>query len=207
MMCGHPSTEDVWSIRETLSHIGACAESMPINAFQHMHQCLHFADDWEENGDTNWEDLYLDETLPTPATDKHKAKFIMVKDTFNVHWKELVSHGLHITFDKSRVAGWYTSSITIGPDLKPILTGMTLRSMSNMIGLLVTFKLHVHTYNGEEDEDMNKSNPNAGGAGIQKIINLPKPSLTNSWGVATRLPWIPCTYASLLLKLIKRGGS
>ena len=44
MMRGHPSMEEAGSTWELLRHIGVCAESMPINAFQNMHQCLHFAD-------------------------------------------------------------------------------------------------------------------------------------------------------------------
>ena len=39
---------------------------------------------------------------------------------FNKRWKELATYGLHVTFVKSRVAGWYKSLITIGPDPKPI---------------------------------------------------------------------------------------
>ena len=67
MMRGHPSMEDAWSTRESLRHIGA----MSINAFRDMHQCLHFADDWEEDRDAEWEDVYLDERVPAPATAKH----------------------------------------------------------------------------------------------------------------------------------------
>ena len=73
MMRGHPLMEDVWSMWETSYHIGACAESMPINTFQDMHQCLYFADNREEGGDTDWEDIYLDEKVPAPATAKHQA--------------------------------------------------------------------------------------------------------------------------------------
>ena len=75
------------------------------------------------------EDVYLDGKVPTPATAKHRAQFGMVEDAFNVRWKELVSYSLHITFDESRVVGWYKSSITIGPEPKPILTNATLHSM------------------------------------------------------------------------------
>jgi hypothetical protein len=42
----------------------------------------------------------------------------MAEDAFNTHWKELVPYGLHITVDKTRVAGWYKSSTTIGHDQK-----------------------------------------------------------------------------------------
>ena len=55
----------------SLRHIGACAERMPINAFQDMHWCLQFADAWEEDEDADWEDAYLDEKVPASATAKH----------------------------------------------------------------------------------------------------------------------------------------
>ena len=67
----------------------------------------------------------------------------MVEDALNTCWKELVPCGLHITFDESRVAGWYESLITIDPDPKPIWTGATLHSMCVMFGQLATFKLYV----------------------------------------------------------------
>jgi hypothetical protein len=172
MMRGHPSMEDTWSTRESLYHIGACAESMTINAFQDIHRCLHFADDWEEDGEAEWDSVYLDERVKAPATAVHRCKFAMVEDAFNKRWKELVSFGVHLTFDESRVAGWYKSSITIGPDPKPIRTGATLHSMCVTFGPLASFKLHVRVYGGRKDEDMNKRSPNVAGKSVQKFINL-----------------------------------
>ena len=51
MMCGHSSIEYSWSTCDLLHYVGACAESMPLSAFEDMHRCLYFADEWEE--DTN----------------------------------------------------------------------------------------------------------------------------------------------------------
>merc|ERR1712086_865396 len=143
MMRGHPSIEHSWSTRDSLFHVGQCAESMLLAAFEDMHRCLHFADDWEEDADANWEDVYLDKKVQLSATAKHRVKFGMVEDAFNKRWKELVAYGLHITFDKSRVAGWYKSSITIGPEPKPIRTGVTLHLIYITFGPLSTYKLHV----------------------------------------------------------------
>ena len=106
----------------------------------------------------------------------------MVKDTFNTHWNELVSYGLRINFNKRRVAGWYKSSINIGPGPRLIRTGATLCSICITFGPLVTFKLHVRTYGGREDKDMNKLNPNVEGGGIQKFINLLKTFFTEFMG-------------------------
>ena len=71
-----------------------------------------------------------------------------------------MTYGLHITFDESRVAGWYKSSITIGPEPKPIRTGATLHSMCFTFGPLSTYKLHVRAYGGREDEETNKKTKN-----------------------------------------------
>jgi hypothetical protein len=38
-------------------------------------------------------------------------------------------HGKWVTVDESRVAGWYHSCITIGPEPKPIRTGATIHSL------------------------------------------------------------------------------
>jgi hypothetical protein len=173
MMKGHPSIEHAWNTRDSLLHVGPCAESMPLAAFMDMHRCLHFADDWEEDADTDWEDVYLDEKVEATPTAKHRVKFGMVEDAFNKRWKELVTFGVHITFDESRVAGWYKSSITIGPEPKPIRTGATLHSMCVTFGPLATYKLHVRAYGGREDEEMNKKTKNVeGGKSKQKFINL-----------------------------------
>ena len=72
---------------------------------------------------------YLDKQVESPATVSHRVTFRMVKDSFNKRRKELLTYVLHITFDRSRVAGWDTSSITIGPEPKSIRTGATLHSM------------------------------------------------------------------------------
>ena len=53
MLRAYPSMEDVWSTWELLHHISTCAENMPMNAFQDMHRCLHFADNWEEDRDAD----------------------------------------------------------------------------------------------------------------------------------------------------------
>jgi hypothetical protein len=43
-------------------------------------------------------------------------------------WQACVNPGKWITTDESRVAGWYHSVMTIGPDPKPIRTGATLHT-------------------------------------------------------------------------------
>ena len=99
MMKEHPSIEHSWNTRDSLFHVGPCAESMPLAAFEDILRCLHFTDDWEEDADANWEDVYLDEKVEASATAKHRVTFGMVEDAFNKHWKEPVTYGLHMTFD------------------------------------------------------------------------------------------------------------
>ena len=116
--------------------------------------------------------MYLEEKVEASATAKHRVKLAMVKNAFNNYWKELVTYGLHITFDESRVAGWYKYSITICPEPKPIRTGATLHSICVTFGPLSTYNLHVRVYDGREDEEMNKKTKNVKGNSKQKFINL-----------------------------------
>ena len=73
-------------------------------------------------------------------------------------WQAIVNFGKWITTDESRVAGWYHSVMTCGPEPKPIRTGATLHTVCVTDGPLSTYKLFARTYGGKTDEDMNKRN-------------------------------------------------
>ena len=167
----------------------------------------YFADDWEEDVDADWEDVDLDKKVELSATAKQRVKFGMVEDAFNKRWKELVTFGLHIMFDESMVAGWYTSSITIGPEPKHIRIGVTLHLMCVTFGPLSTYKLHVCAYGRREDEEMNRKTKNVKGNSKQKFINLLEILLPTSWVVVTLPQWIQPTWASSARKLAERCGS
>jgi hypothetical protein len=47
-MKGLPSIDNCWSTHESLDAVGTAKESMPSDAFYDMMQCMHFADDWED---------------------------------------------------------------------------------------------------------------------------------------------------------------
>ena len=83
MIRGHPSIEHSWNTRDSMFHVSLCAESMSLVAFKDMHQCLHFADDWNEDADAGWEEVYLDEKVEASGTEKYRVKCVMVKDAFN----------------------------------------------------------------------------------------------------------------------------
>ena len=144
---------------------------MTKDAFQDLHRCLHFADDWEEENGVVWDDVYLDEKVSSSETAaKHRTKFCMVEDAINARWKEVVTWGQYVTFAESRCAGWYKSGMTIGPDPKPIWTDATLHSMCVTYGPLRSFKLHVCTYGGKSDEDLSQTTLYTGTT--QKFINF-----------------------------------
>ena len=109
----------------------------------------------------------------------------MVEDAFNKRWKELVTYGLHIIFDESSVACWVKSSITMGPDPKPVRTGATIHLICITFRPLSTYKLHVCAYGGREDKEMNKKTKNVKGHSKQKFINLLETFLPSSWVVVT----------------------
>ena len=147
-----------------------CMESMPKNAFKNMYSCLHFNNDWD-NGEEWEDDIYTDRKMCSlDGTAHHQRKFLMFKDGFNIWWKECVEFGKWLTFDKSRVAGWYHSPITQGPDPKPIWTGATIHSLAITHGDLVLYKVHIQVFGGKTDGDLGKTNNNT--VTIQKWINL-----------------------------------
>jgi hypothetical protein len=112
---------------------------MRINAFQDMHHCLHFADNWEEDCKVVWNNVYLDgSTMAADGIATHCMKFAMVEEACNTCRKELVLFDIHIMFDEGRVSGWYKSSITIRPESKPIWTGAILHLMCVTFGPLAT---------------------------------------------------------------------
>ena len=143
MIRGFPSITETWSTRESLDAIGAVKECMHQDAYKDIHHCMHFSDDWELEGDEDWNAIYPDEKYePSPDSPQHKRKFDHMENGFNERWKECVHFGRWVTADESRVAGWYNSSITIGPEPKPIRTGATIHNLCITKGPLATYKLH-----------------------------------------------------------------
>eukprot|EP00956_Cyclotella_meneghiniana_P033550 scaffold96912_cov61-Cyclotella_meneghiniana.AAC.1 len=175
MIRGFPSIEATWSTRESLDAIGAAKESMPKDAYIDMYRCMHFSDDWDDDwdmdGETSWEEIFADPKYePSPDVERHRRKYEHIEDGFNCRWKEVVSFGRWITADESRVAGWYKSTITIGPEPKPIRTGATIHSMCVTHGPLATFKLQCRVYGGKADEGLDYVNKHT--ANTQKWVNL-----------------------------------
>jgi hypothetical protein len=93
----------------------------------------------------------------------------MFEDGFNCWWKECTTFRRWLTFDESRVAGWY-HPITQGPDPKPIRTGTTIHSLAITHGDLASYKLHVRMFGGATDGDLDKTNENT--VTTQKWVNL-----------------------------------
>ncbi|KAL7527968.1 hypothetical protein ACHAXR_007787 [Thalassiosira sp. AJA248-18] len=172
MLRGVPSIDETWSTRESLDAVGAVKDSMPKDAYIDMYRCMHFSDDWEEeDGEVPWESIYADEKYePSPQVERHRRKYEHIEDGFNRRWKECVNFGRWITADESRVAGWYKSGITIGPEPKPIRTGATIHSICVTHGNLRTYKLHCWVYGGKHDEGLNHVHHNT--AITQKWVNL-----------------------------------
>ena len=168
---GHPAIDRCWSTRESLDSIGVCMESMTKNAFEDMYRCLHFSDDWDADEGDKWDELYSDKKMSSPDnTARHRCKFAMIEDAFNRRWKECVRFGCWLTFDESRVAGWYHSPMTQGPDPKPIRTGATIHSLAVTHGDFASYKLHVRVFGGKTDQDLGKRSNLT--VGIQKWVNL-----------------------------------
>ena len=129
MLRGFPSIRDTWSTRETLFAIGMATESMLRGAFEDINRCFHFADDWDEPEDVDWEDIYLDNEYKSPESTKHCLKNSIIENAHNKAWKLYIKFGKDLTYDESRCAGWYLDPIVIGPEPKPIRTGATIHSI------------------------------------------------------------------------------
>jgi len=145
---GTPSIEKIWDTRSSLRSTGAIKDSMPQNAFKDMCQCMHFADDWEVD-DERWAATYSGmKEESAEDTANHRRKSAVLKDAYNKRWQAIVKFGIWVTADKSRVAGWYHSVMTVGPEPKSIRMGATLHTLCATHGPLRTFKLFVRAYGG-----------------------------------------------------------
>ena len=170
MLRGYPSVPDTWSTREPLFEIGVCTEAMPKDAMLDRNRCMHFTDDWTEDDAEDWGAVYNDPKVESPETSRHRIKFCLIEDGFNDAWMKHIILGKYITFDESRIVGWYSSAITMWPEPKSIRTGATVHSMCVTFGPLATYMLKVRTYGGKTDEDLNKKSRNIGT--VQKFVNL-----------------------------------
>ncbi len=143
---------------------------MPKMAFRDIYHCLHFDDDWDE--DDEWGKVYVDQKRSSPENMvHHRQKFSVFEDSFNRRWKEcLIFLGCWLTFDESRVAGWYHSPITQGPDPKPIHTGATIHSLAITHSNLASYKVDVCVFGGATDKDLGKQNEYT--VTTQKWVNL-----------------------------------
>ena len=170
MQTGNSSIDDIWSTRSTLKAVACIKESMPQDAFKDLCRCMHFADDWEEDDD-RWNEKYQHvKDEPSEDTAHHRRKFGMLEDAYNRRWQAIVHFGRCVTADESRVAGWYHSPMTVGPEPKPIRTGATLHTLCVTFGPLATYKLFARAYGGKSDGDLDHINDNT--FTTQKWVNL-----------------------------------
>ena len=135
--------------------------SIVKNAMEDMTDCLHYADDWIMTGNGNWGDTYPDPKVEADTSiAAHRKKHGLLEDACTKRWQAIVDFGKWIAADESRVAGWYHSStMTIGPEPKPIRTGATLHTLCITEGPLRSYKLFARAYGGKEDQDMDVHNP------------------------------------------------
>jgi hypothetical protein len=150
----------------------------------------------------DWDDIYPDQQVEAePGTANHRLKHGRLEDGYNKvctvmlllfesilnflssflpsllkRWQACVNPGMWITTDESRVAGWYHSVMTIGPDPKPIRIGATLHTACITKGPLATYKVFTRVYGSEGDQDINRRNPHT--VNRLKMVSLHHPS---SW--------------------------
>ena len=79
-----------------------------------------------------------------------------------------------------RLAGWYHSGITIGPDHKPIQTGATLHSLAVTRGKLMFYQRYAQTYGGTSDGTIQGRHEHT--QNEAKFVNLFDMMLSNFFG-------------------------
>jgi hypothetical protein len=150
---GMPSVHQCYDTHETLNHLADVVESLPRNLYKQCLALLHFSDEESEKG-WAW----------------HCRKFGEVQQQYCKRWQACVTPGRAITMDESRVAGWYHSGITCGPEPKPVRTGATAHTVCVTNGKFARFLLAWRIYGGRNDEGL--SAPVSGSQGRGKWIQL-----------------------------------
>ena len=146
-----------------------------------------------------YSDVYFDKKHSSPATARHCKNNIDVEDTICQRWKEYVNFGMWVTFNESRVAGWYNSAMTIGPEPKPIWTGATIHSLCVSKGDLAGYKLHARTYGGASEESLCVKHKH-------KFVTLLDTFLDAFQGKGHCVTWTPRTWGILWARLVERSG-
>ena len=119
----------MYSLTEYFDAVGPVKEIMPQSELQDLIRYMHFADDRDDERGV-WESFYMDKKeVPKDGAAQHQKKHAQLEDAYNARWQEIVNFRRWVTADESRLTGWYHSVMTIGPELKPIHTGLTLHSL------------------------------------------------------------------------------
>ena len=166
--------EDMYSIRSWFNHNAPAVDSMPCNCLQDLTWLLHFVDNWElDENDFEWNEVF-DYPKDDHDDDAYAAsrcvKFSLIEDTYVKQCQQCVKFGKRVTADEPRLAEWYHSPCTIGPDPKPICTGATLHSIAVTRGKLQFYKLYARCYGGKIDGDLQGHHSHT--ARQQKFVNL-----------------------------------
>ena len=152
------SIDNMFSVRENLDSVPCVKEAITQDAYKDLYQCMHFVDDWEADSDTKCKEFFYDtKVVVDTTTEAHRLKFGIIEDGFNSRWQEVINFGRWLTADESRVAGWYKSQMTCGPEPKPIRMGATLHTLCVTHGPLSTYKVFARVYGGAKDEDLSNT--------------------------------------------------
>jgi len=170
MLSGNPSIKQMYSSRSPYDAVETVKNCMTLDAMKDLTRCLHFSDDWEEH-EEEWNTIYSDVKVePDEDTASHRMKFSLLEDMYNNRWQACVNYGKWVTADESRIAGWYKSAMTIGPEPKPIRTGVTMHTLCVTKGKLSTYKLFARCYGGQSDGDLCRLHPNC--ESLLKFVTL-----------------------------------
>ena len=115
ILTGNRPINDIWSTRHAFIANCTIKENTPQDVFKDLRRCLHFADYWEED-DEIWNKVYEHEKEAAPEnTANHRRKFGVLEDGYNRRWQAMVKFCRWMTADEIRIAGWYHSTMMVGP--------------------------------------------------------------------------------------------
>ena len=84
MFSNNTLINNMFSICECLDSVSCVKEAITQDAYKEFYWRMHFVDDWEADGDEEWEKYILDiKVVVDNTTATHQSKFSIVEDGSN----------------------------------------------------------------------------------------------------------------------------
>ena len=91
-----------------------------------------FFNDCGDKREVGWDSLYSTgdtRAVPKPGVADYQQKLSRLEDACTERWQSNLKFGRWVTADESRGTGWYSSTMTIETEPKPVQTGAIIHSL------------------------------------------------------------------------------